>query len=228
MLFLLAVAAYILGSIPVAYLIARWTRGIDLRKYGSGNVGSSNVMQATSKRWTIPVAAYDLGKGILAVWLARWAGLDVGPQFMVGLAAVVGHNWPIFLGFRGGRGILTSLGVILAFSPLLGITVLVMSFSLAPFKKLSLGVFIALLSLPVLSYFFSEFFNIDEPVAVSVGLGAVTIMALGRRLIGRRSGLSTKLSNRELMFNRLLFDRDIRNRQIWLSRSENTGNKALS
>jgi glycerol-3-phosphate acyltransferase PlsY len=228
MLFLLAVAAYLLGSIPVAYLIALWTRGIDLRKYGSGNVGSSNVMQATSKRWTIPVAAYDLGKGILAVWLARWAGLDIGPQFLVGLAAVAGHNWPVFLGFRGGRGILTSLGVILAFSPLLGLTVLVMSFLLAPFKNLSLGVFIALLSLPALSYFLAEFFSIAEPDAVSVGFSVLTILALGRRLIGRRSEIASGLPVGSLLLNRLLFDRDIRDRNTWISRSKENGNKSLS
>lgn len=228
MLFLLAVGAYLLGSIPVAYLIARRTRGIDLRKFGSGNVGSSNVMQATSKRWTIPVAVYDLGKGLLAVWVARWAGLDIGPQFIVGLAAVAGHNWPVFLGFRGGRGILTSLGVILAFSPLLGLTVLLMSFSLAPFKNLSLGVFIALLSLPALSYFMAETFSIVDAETVSIGFVALTMLALGRRLIGVRSEVAADMSAGELLLNRLLFDRDIRDRKAWISRAAGNGNKSLS
>ena len=104
MVFLLAIAAYLLGSIPMAYLVARWTRGVDLRKFGSGNVGASNVLAATSKRWALPVALFDLGKGILAVMLARWAGLETSLQFAVGIAAVFGHNWPVFLGFRGGRG----------------------------------------------------------------------------------------------------------------------------
>jgi glycerol-3-phosphate acyltransferase PlsY len=227
-LILLAIAAYLLGSIPLAYIIARWTRGVDLRKYGSGNVGSSNVLQVTSKRWAIPVALFDIGKGLLAVWLARWAGLDIAPQFLVGFAAIAGHNWPVFLGFRGGRGILTSLGVILAFSPLLGLMVLIMAFSLAPFKNLSLGVFIGLVALPLLAYYLADFFNIIEEGPVTAGFAVLTTLALGRRLIGRRSELSFDLSNGNLLFNRLLFDRDIRDRKAWITRPENNGNKALS
>ncbi len=228
MVFLLAIAAYLLGSIPVAYLVAKWTRGIDLRKHGSGNVGSSNVLAATSKRWAFPVMVFDTGKGLLAVLTARAFDLGVEAQFAVGLAAVAGHNWPIFLGFRGGRGILTTLGVILAFSPLLGLFAAVISFAFAPVKQLSLGVFIGLFLLPVLAYYFPEFLGIDEPGPVAAGLGALTVLAYLRRLMaGSRSELAADLSTGELLLNRLLFDRDIRDRKLWLSRSENTG-KAFS
>ena len=228
LLILLAIAAYLLGSIPLAYIIARWTRGVDLRKFGSGNVGSSNVLQATSKRWAIPVVLFDIGKGLLAVWLARWTGLDIAPQFLVGFAAIAGHNWPVFLGFHGGRGIFTSFGVILAFSPLLGLTVCLIASSLAPLKNLSLGVFIGLLALPMLAYYLANFFDITEGGQVAAGFAALTTLALGRRLIGRRSELSSDLSNGDLLLNRLLFDRDIRDRKAWITRPENTGNKALS
>ncbi|XUX00366.1 MAG: glycerol-3-phosphate acyltransferase [Dehalogenimonas sp.] len=228
MVLILAVVAYLICSIPVAYLVAKWTRGIDLRKYGSGNVGSSNVLAATSKRWALPVAFFDLGKGILAVLAARWAGLDTGLQFVVGIAGIAGHNWPIYLNFRGGRGILTSLGVILAFSPLLGVTVLLIAFSLAPFKQLSLGVFIGLLLLPILAYYFAEFFGIDHKTTVTAGMVAITAVAYARRLLaGGRSDLAADLSTGELLINRLVFDRDIRDRRLWLSRSENSG-KAFS
>lgn len=227
-LFFLVVTAYLIGSIPLAYIIARIVRGVDLRKYGSGNVGSSNVLQVTSKRWTLPVALFDVSKGLLAVWLARWAGLDILPQFLVGMAAVAGHNWPVFLGFRGGRGILSTLGVILAFSPLLGLLVTIIAFSLAPFKNLSLGVFIGLVALPFLSYYLPGFFSIEEPGAAAGGFAALTILALGRRLVWRRSELSADLPTGELLLNRLLFDRDIRDRQVWITRPENTGGKALS
>ena len=224
---LLVIAAYLIGSIPMAYLVARWTRGVDLRNFGSGNVGSSNVMVAASKRWALPVAVYDIGKGLLAVWLARWAGLEIAPQFIVGIAAIAGHNWPVFLGFRGGRGILTSLGVILAFSPLLGLLVMLTSFSLAPFKNLSLGVFLSLLALPFLAYYFADFFNIAEPGPVAAGMACITTLALGRRLFWRRSQLAANLSIGKLLLNRLLFDRDIRDRKTWISRPENSS-KALS
>ncbi len=228
MVFILAIAAYLVCSIPVAYLVAKWTRGIDLRKFGSGNVGSSNVLAATSKRWALPVAIFDLGKGILAVLVARWAGLDIVFQFAVSIAGIAGHNWPVFLNFRGGRGILTSLGVILAFSPLLGLVVLVIAYSFAPFKQLSIGVFLGLLLLPILSYYFASFFNIDQRTTVTAGMIALSVVAFIRRLLaGTRSDLAADLSEGELLFNRLLFDRDIRNRKIWLSRSENSG-KAFS
>ncbi len=229
MVFLLAIAAYLLGSIPIAFLVAKWTRGVDLRKHGSGNVGSSNVLAVTSKRWALPVALFDTGKGLLAVLVARWAGLDILPQFAVGIAAIAGHNWPIFLGFRGGRGILTTLGVILAFSPLLGLVVAVIAFSLAPIKNLSLGVFIGLLALPILAYFFADFFNMaGRGSHLATGFAALTILAYTRRLLaGDRSELAKDLSTGRLLFNRLIFDRDIRDRKTWLSRSENAG-KAFS
>jgi glycerol-3-phosphate acyltransferase PlsY len=224
MVFVLVIGAYIICSIPVAYLVAKWTRGIDLRKFGSGNVGSSNVLAATSKRWALPVAIFDLGKGIVAVLVARSAGLDTSYQFVVGIAGIAGHNWPVFLNFRGGRGILTTLGVILAFSPLLGLLMAVAAFSLAPFKQLSLGVFIALLLLPIMAYNFASFFGIDNRGTVTAGMAALTAVAYSRRLLaGDRSDLAADLSNGELLINRLLFDRDIRDRKKWLSRSENAG-----
>ncbi|AKG52755.1 acyl-phosphate:glycerol-3-phosphate O-acyltransferase PlsY [Dehalogenimonas sp. WBC-2] len=227
MTLLLVIAAYLIGSIPIAYIIARWTRGVDLRKFGSGNVGSSNALKATSKRWALPVVLFDFAKGLLAVWVARWAGLETGMQMVVGIAAITGQIWPLFLGFRGGRGNLTSLGVVAGVSPLLGLVILAIALSLSPLKKLSLSVFIGFLSLPLLAYYLSGFFNISEPGPVAAGFAALTTISLGRRLIGRRSELATGLSTGELITNRLLFDRDIRDRKTWISRPENSS-KALS
>ena len=227
MFIFLVIAAYLIGSIPIAFIVARWTRGVDLRKFGSGNVGSSNVLKATSKRWAVPVALFDFGKGILAISVARWAGLETGMQMAVGIAAIVGQIWPVFLGFRGGRGNLTSLGVVTGISPLLGLVVVAIALSLSPFKKLSLSVFIGLLSLPLLAHFLSDFFNIADPGPVTAGFTALAVIALGRRLIGRRSYLAADLSNGELIANRLFLDRDIRDRKTWISRPENSS-KALS
>ena len=68
---LLVIGAYLLGSVPAAYIIARWRRGIDIREYGSGNVGAANVLAAVSKWWSIPVTIFDIGKGVLTVWIAQ-------------------------------------------------------------------------------------------------------------------------------------------------------------
>ena len=108
---LLLVSAYLVGSVPTAYIVARWRRGIDIRQYGSGNVGASNLLRSSGKGLAILVTIVDLGKGILMVWAAQAAGLNIAQQVAVGLAAVIGHNWPVFLRFSGGRGLLTTLGI---------------------------------------------------------------------------------------------------------------------
>ena len=80
----LLVAAYLLGSVPAAYLVAKWARGIDIRQYGSGNVGASNVVRIVSKRWAIPVIIFDLSKGAVMVWAAQLLGLGIAEQVTVG------------------------------------------------------------------------------------------------------------------------------------------------
>ncbi len=216
---LMMAGAYLLGSIPAAYLVSRWARGIDIRQVGTGNVGSSNVLQSTSSKWlALSVLGFDGVKGALAVWIAQQAGFSAAMQMAVGLAAIAGHNWPLFLNFRGGKGIITSLGVIMMMSPWLGIIVAVMAYALAPIKQLALGVFIALLSLPVFSWFLAGPLGIEERLPVTVGLAALTAIAFIRRLAARRSPLCAGLPLWKVFIFRLLFDRDIRDRRTWVER----------
>ena len=93
---LLGLFAYLLGSVPAAYIAARLSKGIDLRETGSGNVGTSNVARMTSKILAVPVFMFDIGKGYLVVWLASIAGMELFYQIVIGLLAVIGHNWPVF------------------------------------------------------------------------------------------------------------------------------------
>jgi len=220
------VGAYLLGSVPMAYLAARWTRGIDIRKVGTHNVGASNVMRTTSKWIAFPVILFDIGKGAFVVWAARQLGLSLGMQAAVGLAAIAGHNWPVFLGFNGGRGIATSAGVILALSVPIGIIVIVAAYLFAPFKQMGLGVFIVLLLLPFLSWFFAGAFNIEDKETVTLAFTAITLIAYLRRLLHRRSELSRDTPLGELLFNRLFFDRDIRDRKLWLHREQTGSSRA--
>ena len=216
---LLVTGAYLLGSIPAAFLVTKWARGIDIRNVGTGNVGSSNVLQSTSSRWlALAVLIFDGVKGAFAVWVARELGFSTYLQIMVGLAAIAGHNWPLFLNFRGGKGIITSLGVIMMMSPWLGVIVAVVAYSLAPVKQLALGVFIGLLALPFLSWFLSEPLAIHDRLAVTLGFSALTALAFTRRLIGPRSPLGADLPAYKVFLFRLLFDRDIRDRRIWVER----------
>jgi glycerol-3-phosphate acyltransferase PlsY len=216
---ILILAAYLLGSIPTAYLVAKWRRGIDIRQYGSGNVGASNVMAVVSKRWSIAVSVVDIGKGALMVWLAQLLGLGTAQQAIIGIAAIIGHNWTAFLHFQGGRGMATSLGVIAMLAPRVGLIALVLPYLFAPFRQLPLGVTITLIILPVISRFLSQPLGVGEPVPVSLGFLAILLIALFRRLTAPKSPLSASVSRGELIINRLLFDRDIRDRKAWLSQT---------
>lgn len=215
---LLALGAYLLGSIPAAYIAARLGTGKDIRKEGSGNVGASNVARSASKKLAIPVFLFDIAKGYVVVWLAGICGLALFYQILIGVIAVAGHNWPVFLRFNGGRGIATSLGVVLAVSPWLGLIALVMAYGLAPFKQLAVGVLIALISLPLLSWFFTSPLGIEDRSGAVFGFLVLLALAVLRRLAQRRLEISRDVPAVELFINRLIFDRDIRSREDWLNR----------
>jgi len=111
------IAAYFIGAIPCGYLLGRWGKGIDIRRYGSGNIGTTNAFRILGPKWGMAVFLGDFIKGVLAVLLAKWLMEGLTVQILSGLAVIAGHNWSIFLGFRGGRGVATSGGVILALAP---------------------------------------------------------------------------------------------------------------
>jgi len=213
---LLTLGAYLLGSVPAAYLAARWFRGIDIRQFGTGNVGASNLLRLTSKRIAIPVIIFDVGKGALMIWVAQLLGLDITQQVTVGLTAIIGHNWPVFLRFNGGRGIFTSLGVISILVPWLGLIALIIAYGMAPFRQLALGTIIAMASLPIFSWFLPQLFGIEKPLPITLGFAAIFLLAVVRRLTARRTIFTASVTPRQLFVNRLLFDRDIRDRQAWI------------
>jgi glycerol-3-phosphate acyltransferase PlsY len=218
-LFLLFIGAYLLGSVPPGYLAVKLFYGKDIRQYGTGKIGASNVMRVGSIWLAIPVAIFDIGKGALAVYIARWLGLNSAMQIAAGLFAIAGHNWPIFLGFKGGRGVFTSLGVITAMSPWLGLIIFVMPYLLAPIKQVALGVFIALTSLPFFSWFLHEPLGVEDRLPITIGFVILTLLGFVTRLMVPRDELSRAVPATELFFNRLLFDRDIRDRHAWTQRN---------
>jgi len=217
---LLLIGAYLLGSVPAAYLVGKWSRGIDIRQYGSGNVGATNLMGIASKRVAIPVIIFDVVKGLVTVWVAHLMGLGIVYQVLVGLVTISGHNWPIFLRFSGGRGLLTTLGValilpavdnlvpweIVAFLGLAGIGIFI-------FHNLPLGVNVGVAAMPVVSW------GVDEPLPLTLGFLAMFLVGAVRRLTVPRAAITGLVSYRQLFINRLLFDRDIRDREIWIHRA---------
>lgn len=218
---LLLIGAYLLGSVPSAYLVTKWRRGIDIRQYGSGNVGASNVLATVSKRWAIPVTVFDIGKGALTVWVAQLLGFGAAQQITAGIVTIIGHNWPVFLKFRGGRGIYTSLGVVTMLSPKLGLIMLVLSYTLAPIRQVAVGVFIALASLPIFSWFLWQPLDLDIEARLPITMGFIALAGVGlmRRLTAPKTLLSKSVPLGQLFVNRLFFDRDIRDRHAWTRRT---------
>jgi len=203
-LILLVIGAYLLGSIPTAYLVARWRRGIDIRRFGSGNVGITNVLASGSRWSSLIVFVFDLLKGAFPVFLARNIGLQPYQWIIVGLAAICGHNWTIFLRFSGGRGILTTLGVILAIAPWLALTMLVLNFLFTPFRQFAVGTLVVLVLIPLLSWLAPNVFAIEKSAALSIGFVAILLLAVVRRLTAPRSEFAATVSTGELMANRLI------------------------
>jgi len=121
----LAIAAYLLGSLSGSLLLGK-LRGVDIRTLGSGNAGGTNAFRTQGGKFALGVAAIDIGKGALAAWLSqRFAGDADWVPYVAGFAAVLGHIWPIWHGFRGGKGAATMLGVILVLWPMSAVVVLV-------------------------------------------------------------------------------------------------------
>jgi acyl phosphate:glycerol-3-phosphate acyltransferase len=107
------IISYLLGSIPTAYIASHLIKGKDIRQMGDTNMGAANAYRELGARTGITVGVVDAAKGALSIALADRAELSHVLVLSCGLAAVIGHNWPIFLGFRGGRGVSTSIGVLL-------------------------------------------------------------------------------------------------------------------
>jgi len=109
---------YLLGSIPSAYIAGRLKNGVDIRQVGGGNMGALNVMRGVGTAAGYAVAVTDVAKGSLAVLFAQWLGLPQVWILVTGFMAIAGHNWPVFLQLRGGKGGATAMGVLLALVPL--------------------------------------------------------------------------------------------------------------
>ena len=110
---LIVLLGYFLGSIPTAYIVGRLLKGRDIRQMGDGNMGAKNAFHQLGAKVGVAVGIVDASKGALAILIAQGAGVPQVVVLLTGAAAVIGHNWPVFIGFRGGRGESTTIGVLL-------------------------------------------------------------------------------------------------------------------
>ncbi|NPA24969.1 MAG: glycerol-3-phosphate 1-O-acyltransferase PlsY [Deltaproteobacteria bacterium] len=147
---LLWVMAYLLGSVPVGVIVAEWFNSDDPRTMGSGNIGATNVARTAGGEAGLVTLAGDCLKGFLAVIIARIFGAGDGVAALTGLAAFLGHLYPIFLDFKGGKGVATALGVFIALSPLASLLALIVFAVGAVWSRyVSLGSLAAAITMPV-------------------------------------------------------------------------------
>ena len=178
-LILASVVGYLLGAVPSGYLIARFAAGVDVRTLGSRKTGASNVRSLLGWKGFVPVLVLDAAKGALAVLLTVWtaAGADPWVQVAAGLAAMVGHSWPLHLEFRGGRGVATGLGAMLVLVPgavLLGALVAVPVIFVS--RYMSLGSIIGAALIPIVTLAFVLLLGTPWPYFLFALVGGALII----------------------------------------------------
>lgn len=194
---LLLLGAYLVGAIPFAQLLAR-VNGVDLREVGSGNVGAGNLTKSVGLAWGLTAGVLDGLKGLIPVLLCLSAGLGPGAAGLVGVAAVAGHNWSIFMRGRSGRGLATAFGVILALHPPLAIWTT--GWAIAGWK-IGGGIagFIGWALLPIVSA------ALGAPATESLVVLLLSVILIGRRMQGNPGDAMDTAS----MMRRAIFDKDL-------------------
>ncbi len=213
--------SYLVGAVPTACLIARWVKGIDIRQYGSGNVGGANLAQQAGKVWLAPLGLFEvLVKGAAPVWLGRYV-LNLEPWsvplLVAPLLAVAGHNWSAYLKFQGGRGVAVAGGTLLALSPLLlGAFLAVATAGWLATRSAGVWVLISLALLPLWAWLSGQ------PAALMGYCVALLTLVVAKRLVSNWTPLPAGLPRSKVLLNRLLRDRDVDRREDWVARVPET------
>ena len=223
------VGSYLLGSIPSAYWLGRLVNGTDVREHGTGNVGVSNFAKLVSKKWAVPLALFDIiGKGTVPVLVASAKVLDLGPWIEVGagLAAVTGHNWSCFIGFKGGRGMTTVLGALGSLNVVLCTIYLLIAFFTWLINRRRDSVIawnaaiFMLLPIAVALWLWADlsFYSLNFEIIIFCAIFIAIVLTKRLTYNLKFTGIDNT-SPREVMINRLLLDRDIKDREEWISRN---------
>jgi glycerol-3-phosphate acyltransferase PlsY len=194
---LLLLGAYVFGSIPFAQVLAR-IKGVDLRRAGTGNVGAGNLTKAAGIGWGLAAGLLDGLKGLIPVWLCLRAGFGPGAAGLVGLSAVVGHNWSILMRGRSGRGLATAFGLIVALNPALAIWIT--GWAVTGWKiGGGMAGFLGWGLLPIVSI------ALGAPATESLLILLLSAVLIGRRMQGNPGDLTDGAS----MMRRAVYDKDL-------------------
>ena len=200
-------ASYLIGGVPVAYLTGRLLGGVDLRQYGSRNVGASNVFQTVSRAAVVPVGLADIAQGMAGILIAKATDESLTVQVLAGLAALAGHNWSPFLRLTGGRGVGPAIGFMLVLSwpglgAFIGVSLIGVALRAVP-QLVGLGILVAPLAALAKG---------QSPEIVA-GLTAIPALVFAKRLLTNQP---SRPHDRSVLLNRLLYDRDTRERETWV------------
>lgn len=166
---LILIFSFVLGSIPFGIIVAK-AKGVDLKRVGSGNIGATNVLRSVGKWPALLTLFGDILKGTLAVAVARHFGVDPLSEGLVGISAVLGHNFSLFLGFKGGKGVATSFGVLFLYAPKAAVFTFAIWLIVVLFSKYSsMGAIVAFGLLPINIIFF-DFDKIKLFISVLLSL----------------------------------------------------------
>ena len=217
----LYIYAYLVGSVPATYLVGRLVKGIDLRQYGSGNLGGANVFRNVGRWWVVPPGLFEVfAKGASPVWIGLYVlDLERSSPALAGAAllGIAGHNWSLFLKFTGGRGVAEAGGAMFAYlTPLLGIYIGVGMAGWFVFRSSGTWVYISLATLPLWGWL------IGEPTTLIWFTGALFGLISIKRLVGNWEPLPSGVPWRRSLFNRLVKDRDTDRYEEWVSRGSTT------
>ncbi|MFB5189417.1 glycerol-3-phosphate 1-O-acyltransferase PlsY [Alicyclobacillus fastidiosus] len=187
------VIAYLIGSISTSTIVVRLVSGKDIRHHGSGNAGATNTLRMLGTKWGIAVLIVDAVKGMIALWVVYGlAHANPVALALSAIAVVVGHNWPIFFGFRGGKGIATTIGVLLWMAPLMtiiaGILCLIV---IALTRYVSLGSLILTILIPILLGVFTP--SHESALWASIVLALLSIYRHRENVVRLLSGKERKL-----------------------------------
>ena len=167
---------YLFGSFPSGYLAGRITKGIDIRSLGSGSTGATNVLRHIGKRAAITVFLIDVFKGVISILVAKYFLLNDSWQVAIGLSTLVGHIWPVWLNWKGGKAVATGLGVFLGLSWQVGLATLgIFILMITLFRIVSLASVSAALALPLIMFLSFKTSNISFPFLV-ISLLATTLV----------------------------------------------------
>jgi acyl phosphate:glycerol-3-phosphate acyltransferase len=195
--------AYLVGGLPLGWLLVRWQRyGLDLRKFGTGNIGTSNVYRHAGIDVAIVVGPLQFAQGFLPVLAARLAGVPIEVMMLVGVCAVAGNGWPVYMKFNGGRGVAVATGAVAALSAA-GLIALLMCFAWGAIRgRIALAVLAGFVILPAVVFLFGG------PGGWVLGTGCVAILALLllRRLEGLPSDARVYGHLWRRVYQRLVFD----------------------